>query len=85
MGRRIVVTPEQLVPILMGWLRKAPPWIWGKRPAYERLRAQKRHDANNEPDPKREAATIIADRIGQLGWEVSYDERENVFGDRKGP
>ena len=79
MGKRVALDRSKLVPVLKGWLRRAPEWVWGKDPGYEKLRAQKRHNPNAEPDPKRMVAELIADEIERLGWEVSYEEKRDIF------
>ena len=48
MVKRVVLDRAKLVPVLKGWLRRAPAWVWGKEPGYEKLRAQKRHDPTAE-------------------------------------
>ena len=78
---RIVVSGAKLAAILYVWLRDAPHWVWGKEPGYERLRAQRRHDPNAEPDPKREVANLLAAELERLDWTVSYEERGNIFAD----
>lgn len=56
------------------WLNAAPKWWWGTDPNYERLRAQRRHDASQEPDPRRWTADLIANKLDELDWEVTYGE-----------
>lgn len=81
MGKRVALDRGKLVPVLKGWLRRAPAWVWGKEPGYEKLRAQKRHDPSAEPDPKRIVAELIAEEIDRLGWEVSYESKRDIFSD----
>lgn len=69
---RIVIGGKQLANVIYVWLRHVPRWVWGTDPAYERLRAQKRHNPAEEPDPKGEVAEHIAAELERLGWEVSY-------------
>ena len=73
---RIVIAGKQLADVVYVWLRHAPPWVWGTHPAYERLRAQKRHDPAAEPDPRHEVATLVAGELERLGWQVSYEPPE---------
>lgn len=79
MTKRIAVPPDKLPPILKVWFRDLPPWVFGKDPAYEKLRAQKRHDPTNEPDPRRMIADLIAAKFAELGWEISYEESRDIF------
>lgn len=73
---RIVVAGKQLANIIYVWLRHAPGWVWGKEPAFEKLKAQKRHDPRQEPDPRHEVAELIAAELERLNWEVSYEQPE---------
>lgn len=82
MADRITVSGKQLAIVVAIWLRRLPKWVWGKDPEYEKLKSTRRHNADEEPDPKRLAAELIASRIDELGWEVSYEEQGNMFADR---
>lgn len=61
------------------WLRALPRWAWGEEPEYARLQKHKRHDPGTEPDPHGLAAELIAAKLKELDWEVSYEERDNSF------
>jgi hypothetical protein len=73
---RIVVAGKQLANVIYVWLRHAPGWVWGSEPSYERLKAQRRHDPANAPDPRQEVSELIAAEIERLNWQVSYEGRE---------
>lgn len=73
---RITISGKQLASVISVWLRRAPKWVWGKDPAYERLRAQKRHDPAQEPDPRKEVAALIAAELDRLDWQVTYEAPE---------
>ena len=71
---RITIGGKKLADVISVWLLDIPPWMWGKDPAYERLRAQRRHQPEDEPSPRHEVARHIAAKVEKLGWEVSYPE-----------
>ncbi len=52
MGRRIEISGKALANVISVWLMRAPKWVWGTDPDYERLRKQKRHDPSAEPNPR---------------------------------
>ena len=79
MGKRIKIEGKQLATVIYVWLRAVPKWAWGEEPDYARLKKQKRHDPSKEPDPKHLAAELIAAKLQELDWEVSYEERGNIF------
>lgn len=79
MGKRVALERAKFAAVIQVWLRKLPAWAWGTDPAYEKARAEKRHDPANQPDPKRMVAELIAEEIGRLGWEVTYEQQENIF------
>lgn len=70
---------KQLATVIYVWLRALPKWAWGEEPGYARLKKQKRHDSFKEPDPKRLTGDLIAAKLQELDWEVSYEERGNNF------
>ena len=74
---RVIVTPEKLVTALLVWLRLAPKRIWRKSEAYERQRAEKRHDPEQAPNPHGELAEYLAERFQQSDWEVTHPEARN--------
>ena len=84
MPNRIVLDRKQLAVVITVWLRALPKWAWGKDPVYEKARKTWRHKPDEEPDPKRMAGELIAAKIAELDWEVSYEERGNPFADRVG-
>ena len=79
MGKRIKIEGKQLATVIYVWLRAVPKWAWGEEPDYARLKKQKRHDPSKEPDPQHLAAELIAAKLQELDWEVSYEERGNLF------
>lgn len=76
MSGRIVIAGKQLAVVLRCWLRSTPERLWGHDPNYEKLKALKRHDPENQPDPRREVADYLVARLDELGWEVNYPEPE---------
>ena len=56
-----------------------PKWAWGKEPRYAPLKKMKRHNPEDEPDPRQIVAELIAKNLRDLDWEVSYEERGNLF------
>ena len=82
MGKRIRVEGKQLAIVIAIWLRALPKWAWGKDPVYEKARGTWRHKPDEEPDPRSMAAELIAAKVEELGWEISYEERGNPFRDR---
>jgi hypothetical protein len=85
MPERIRIEGKQLAVVIAGWLRALPKWVWGEEPGYAKLKKEWRHDASSAPDPKRMAADLIAEKLHDLGWDVSYDEKGNLFGDQIEP
>jgi hypothetical protein len=79
MGKRIKIEGKQLATVIYVWLRALPKWAWGEEPEYARLKKQKRHDRSKVPDPQHLAAELIAAKLQELNWEVSYEERGNLF------
>jgi hypothetical protein len=79
MGQRIKIEGKQLATVIYLWLRALPKWAWGEEPDYARLKKQRRHDPSQEPDPQHLAAELIAAKLQELDWEVSYEERGNIF------
>jgi hypothetical protein len=43
------------------------------------LKEMKRHNPEDEPDPRQIVAELIAENLKGLDWEVSYEERGNLF------
>lgn len=75
--KRIIVSPQQLAQSILIWIRVAPSRIWRKSEAYERLKAEKRHDPREAPDPHRDLAEYLAERFARADWEVSHPEPRN--------
>lgn len=70
---RINVTEDELDMAIRLWIRLTPPHIWRVDEAYERLRAEKRHDPSKAPDPKRDLAAYIVAKFRQAGWEITRE------------
>lgn len=86
MGERIKVEGRALAIVVAIWLRRLPKWVWGKDPHFEALKKKgRRFSADDEPDPKRMVADLIAERMTALDWSVTYEERVNEFADRTSP
>ncbi|GAA3889897.1 hypothetical protein GCM10022276_06170 [Sphingomonas limnosediminicola] len=86
MPRRFTIEGQQLAIVIAGWLRVLPKWAWGEEPGHAKLKKEGRRRSDlDAPDPKRMAADLIAEKLRELGWEVSYEERDNFFCDRTGP
>lgn len=83
MGERIKIEGKALAIVVAIWLRRVPKWVWGKDPHFEKLKKNgRRFSADDEPDPKRMVADLIAERLAELDWTVTYEERVNEFSDR---
>lgn len=83
MGERIKVEGRALAIVVAIWLRRLPRWVWGKDPDYAaRVKKGYRYNPDDEQDPKRLVAELIAERMAALDWSVSYEERANDFADR---
>ena len=39
----------------------------------------KRHNPEDEPDPRQIVAELIAENLKGLDWEFRYEERGNIF------
>ena len=79
MGKRIKIEGKQLATVIYVWLRAAPKWVWGEEPSYASLKKLKRHNPEDEPDPRQIVAELIAENLKGLDWEVSYEEQGNLF------
>ena len=83
MGERIKVEGKALAIVVAIWLRRLPKWVWGKDPRIEAMKKNgRRFGFDEEPDPKRMVADLIAERMASLDWTVTYEERVNEFSDR---
>ena len=79
MGKRIKIEGKQLATVIYVWLRAVLKWAWGEEPRYASLKKMKRHNPEDEPDPRQIVAELIAENLKELDWEVSYEERGNLF------
>jgi hypothetical protein len=79
MDGRITVTPRELATAMTVWLRVMPTRIWRAYENYQMARQQKRHVEN--PEVERAVAEYLAGKFDQAGWEVSHEERGNIFAD----
>lgn len=83
MGERIKVEGKALAIVVLIWMRRLPKWVWGKDPDFEALKKKgRRYDPDAERDPKRLVADLVAERMAELDWSVTYEERGNPFADR---
>jgi hypothetical protein len=73
---RVVIGGRRLALVFMAWLRSTPDRLWGSDANYERLKALKRHDPEQAPDPRQEVASYIVARLEELDWEVTQPEPE---------
>ncbi|QIK79053.1 hypothetical protein G7077_09265 [Sphingomonas piscis] len=86
MGERIKVEGRALAIVVAIWLRRLPKWVWGKDPDFAaRVKKGYRINPDDEQDPKRLVAELIAERMATLDWSVTYEQRENGFADRTSP
>jgi hypothetical protein len=79
MGKRIKIEGKQLATVIYVWLRAVPKWAWGEEPRYASLKKMKRHNPEDEPDPRQIVAELIAENLKDLDWEVSYELTGNPF------
>lgn len=77
---RITVSEKELATAVMVWLRVMPKHVWRKYEAYERLAAQKRQTAEDEPQAREAIAFYIAHKFAQAGWEITYPRPEQRNG-----
>ena len=75
--KRVVVTPEKLQTAITIWLRVAPRHVWRKYEAYERLKADKRHNSEEAPDAQKELADYLAAQFKQVRWEITHAAPKN--------
>lgn len=73
---RVAIGGRRLALVFMAWLRSTPDRLWGSDANYEQLKALKRHDPEQAPDPRREVADYIVARLEELDWEVTHPELE---------
>lgn len=79
MGKRIRIEGKQLATVIYVWLRAVPKWAWGEEPRYATLKKLKRHNPEDEPDPRQIVAELVAENFRDLDWEVSYEDKGNPF------
>lgn len=75
---RIEISGDRLAVVIAVWLRDIPEWMWGMDPAYERLKAQRRHDPSQAPNPRKEVAALIAKKLEELNWKVSHPQPKHL-------
>jgi hypothetical protein len=74
--KRVVIAGRQLAVVLRGWLRSTPERLWGSDANYAKLNELKRHDPEDEPDPRRDVAEYVVARLEELDWQVTCPEPE---------
>lgn len=73
MQDRRTLSRKELETAISVRFRHAPKWVWGKDPAFEKLKAERRQNPEDEPVARQIAAAMVADMFEELGWEVSYE------------
>jgi hypothetical protein len=75
--KRVVIAGRRLAVIIKVWLRSTPERLWSSEANYyAKLKELKRHDPEEEPDPRREVAEYVVARLEELDWQVTCPELE---------